>query len=49
LAACCRLGFSWKLAERWNRLYQRADMNEAEQEDRIKAWLVQEGKGRQHA
>ncbi len=33
-----------EVAERWNRLYPRADMNEAEQEDRIKAWLAQEGK-----
>jgi hypothetical protein len=34
-----------EVAERWNQLYQRADMNEAEQEDRIKAWLAQDGIG----
>jgi REP element-mobilizing transposase RayT len=33
-----------EVAERWNRLFPRADMNEAQQADRIKTWLVQVGK-----
>jgi hypothetical protein len=43
LAACCR---SWlqQIAERWNRLFPEAKMTEAQQAERIKSLLTQDGK-----
>ncbi len=33
-----------EVAERWNRLFPKADMTEAQQEDRIQAWLLKDSK-----
>ncbi len=43
LAACCPLLAPY-VAERWNRLFPKARMTEAQQADRIRSWLAQDGK-----
>ncbi len=42
--ACVEAWSDQEVAERWNRLFPQAKMNEAQQAARINAWLARDGK-----